>query len=283
MTTNNDTDDDDDNIFLLAQWTSSSYSLVFSTRSHFFDFPRLPESEDTNHQKSQRGAFARTRLESKGSRFSFGFGNLSDPNISKSISTISPGFSEYAPVDISLDTLGDFKGLMPMSNERWLGKCPKYLNKDSEAASMEGWDLHPVNNAGDSPTFRNMANEKASYPSDLYFFWLRGPHLSLKKLRKFLESFCSFSLSWQSEQSHCVFFHLSYFFRKSGYGWVPVSQTYDNDDWWHLTTESIDTDSLDKVMFGQPKLIAKWSLTKRSDTLRANNFTWHCFLSRRVT
>lgn len=35
---------------------------------------------------------------------------------------------------------------------------------------MEGWDLHPVNNAGDSPTFRNMANEKASYPSDLYFF-----------------------------------------------------------------------------------------------------------------
>ena len=45
MTTNNDTDDDDDdddddNIFLLAQWTSSSYSLVFSTRSHFFWHPK---------------------------------------------------------------------------------------------------------------------------------------------------------------------------------------------------------------------------------------------------
>ena len=146
---------------------------------------------------------------------------------------------------------------------------------------MEGWDLHPVDNAGDSPTFRNMANEKASYPSDLYFFWLRGPHLSLKKLRKFLESFCSFSLSWQLEESHCVFSISPIFVRKNGYGWVPFSQTYDNDDWWHLTTESIDTDSIDKVRFGQPKLIAKRSLTKKDDTLRANNFTWHCFLGRR--
>ena len=161
------------------------------------------------------------------------------PEWSKHIQTHFHHFSWFfwtAPVDISLDTLGDFKGLMPMSNERWLGKCPNYLNKDSEAASMEGWDLHPVNNAGDSPTFRNMANEKASYPSDLYFFWLRGPDLSLKKLRKFLESFCSFSLSWQSEESHCVFFPSVLFFLEERL-WVSSSFP-DLWQWWLMTSDN---------------------------------------------
>ena len=160
------------------------------------------------------------------------------PEWSKHIQTHFHQFSWFfwtAPVDISLDTLGDFKGLMPMSNERWLGKSPKYLNKDSEAASMEGWDIHPVNNAGDSPTFRNMANEKAGYPSDLYFFDFGGHTCHWRSSGNSWNRSALF-LCPGSRKSHTAFFSICPIFSEERL-WVSSSFP-DLWQWWLMTSDN---------------------------------------------
>lgn len=101
---------------------------IFWTSQDFLN-PRTPTTKRAKEWLSLGLAW-------KGSRFSAVFFQASfqilwfwQPEWSKHIQTHFHHFSWFfwtAPVDISLDTLGDFKGLMPMSNEKWLGK---YLNK----------------------------------------------------------------------------------------------------------------------------------------------------------